>query len=139
MSQHQSLDQMQAFLLQNGFDTRKQMEKHERFLRARGKSGILSGTFVDNTDVISEDLARKVTAKAIQFKVTCSHKTTPDGIYYGQGGLILTESEIQRKRKRGYDNFLTTVIVTARHNLECEDSETREIVLLVHSRVNFRG
>ena len=111
MSQHQSLDQMQAFLLQNGFDTRKQMEKHERFLRARGKSGILSGTFVDNTDVISEDLARKVTAKAIQFKVTCSYKTTPDGIYYGQGGLILTERPKVRSKGREKGDTITSSLL----------------------------
>jgi hypothetical protein len=33
MPHHQSSDQMQAFLLHNSIDTRKQMEKQERFLQ----------------------------------------------------------------------------------------------------------
>ena len=98
MSYHQSSDQMQAFLLHNS----KQMEKHERFLQKRKHSGMISDTFVDNKNVITKNLVKEVSKKAIQFKVTFSNTIAePDEICYGQGGLILTEAKIPRKRESG--------------------------------------
>jgi hypothetical protein len=133
---------MQAFLLHNSIDTSKQMEKHERFLQARKNSGMKSDTFVDNTDVITKNLVREVSKKAIQFKVTFSNnKAKPDKIYHGQGGLILTEAKVPRKRETQNKKrklIDTALTVTARHNLESRDGDKRELIQIRTAEVSDR-
>ena len=72
-------------------------------------------------------------------------RAEPDDIYYGQGYLILTELRSQgrekgenKKRRKLIDNSLTAVTVTARHNLQSEDGEKRELVQIRTAKAYYR-
>ena len=110
----------------------------ERLLRRDRRSDTVRSSFVNGTDLISDQLVSIVSDKACQFVM---HFMTADGgdtvIYYGQGGLIqgnrLTESpptDVARPKKRSrttvtfgeFASFQATP-VTAKHNLESENGE----------------